>query len=291
MIAMRLFTGFIHNKLLELVRQVDIDQLLVLNGYSYLDALIKKNNKLFGGSVSKQRKELLLNEKTLRVQKEYLYELSDKHKIDGVGNFKDEALFEKILSDERLFQHVKSMVLHRYFREQYEELIAPYEGILEEKRLDEYNAVCRCYLSNENEPLGSLDKIDKRRAVYNDVTEDVFLPYGFTKRTTSSGFFVMHKLISDEFALIISPDTVNLKKYYQYSGALNMDHYLGAAKKSDKSRYYNFQYPRAYFAFDIYRNYQDVCSMEVAIRANGLFYEAVEMKLEEYIKQYPSSTD
>lgn len=291
---MRSLAQFIDENTLALLKEVDIDKLLVAKGYSYLEALVKRDNELFGGDVSEQRKELFLNEEVKTEQTKYLNKLSKicgEYESTSVDTPQVETLFEKILTDATLFQHVKKMVLHRYFRDQYAALIAPYEQYLEEAKLREYKSVCTRFGGDENEFLGSLDKLDKRRAVFNEVLEDVFSPQGFVRRATSKGFTAIHKPLSDDLATIFSPDTANLVTYFPMDGSLNIDNYLGATKKSIKNRYYNFHYPVASLAFDVYRRYRDIYSMEVAIRADGISYEAIQPKLEVEVQKYLETYD
>lgn len=292
---MQSFVQFIGSKTVSLLKEMNIDELLVSKGFAYLEILIKRNNELFGGDVSEQRKALFLNEDVKKEQNILLSKIRNmcrEHDSVDVSSYQAaDALFEKILTDDTLYQHVKEMTLWRYFRNQYYDLITPYESNLEEAKLCEYQNVCTCFGRDENEFLGSLDQLEKRRSVYNTVVNDILLPHGFVKRTQVKGFVGMHKLLGDDVAIVFSPDTVNLLEYFQTIGSLNIDNYVGATKRSNKSRYYNFHYPMAFLAYDVYRRYQDIHSMEAAIRARGIMYEAIQPTLEIDIKKYLEKHD
>lgn len=245
----------------KLISSIEIDQSLFKQGFTYARALVERDNKLFGGDAVHERMNWHTDAQWLQQQQA----LNDQY-TRQLAEQRQAKYYQQLLDDKQLCQTFKTMLLSRYFPNEYHELIAPFQESIDEERQKEFKRFCSLSLSIEEEPQDwdSLQKL--YRQYYNTIAAEMLEPRGFSKNRQKNGFKLWQRWLTDDVSSHVELDSKASFKRHARSGALTVQFFLNAPKKILPSPYYFF-YPMHTYSYDVYRRYYSIWDMEIAVRA------------------------
>jgi len=276
-----------------------IDRTFIARNFLSVEALIQRDEKLFGeGSYEK-----------------YVYVSTHLERIDEWRTISDglhrqlvdeyEAKGQKpplkyvkqILSHTEIPHYSKQRLLRRHFEQQYEELIAKYRPMLQEKAQEERRLLCSLW--GDYEPVRLMmdkDLIPLRKEVFNTVMADAFGALGFEKRNRRKGVDFYFKPLTARYSIVVATDIPNLERIVYDPGPENDKHsvgirlnwltHIGSANKKDKTAWFFFYPLPQCYASEIYLDFKDPQSLEVCVRAYALYYELTIGTFEDIIRKY-----
>lgn len=271
---------------------MQIDQCYVRRGFVSIASEIDLMEQAYGSGSYDLYLKINSDENSLNAYRRHeglAWEKIKNFHFDEGLEFDD--LWNEILHDRGLPSFSKEALLSQLSRSKFEDFLLPYIEDVAQSYVTEKTKICKTYL-NSVSCLSGLEAKKIRKNVWNSVGEDVFGRLGFTVDRKSGGLFVFAKKISDRRAVFIECDKKSIamdfnrdRGLFTYWPVLKIDvfSYLCSTRGNDSGKVMTFS-RRGCLAANRMALYDDNQSLEVAVRANALWYELVTARFEDMLR-------
>lgn len=254
--------------------QAEIDLLAATLGRDSYESLLK----LY--SSEEYREEIILRSDSIRDAFNELESIDER-----------KAFASKLIKEQGLPGSSKYSLLRRYAPDFLDELFLPYMPAYSEKLKEEARLICKQFpLPYEN--LHPATMTARRKHIFNAVAAEVFASLGFIAAKSERGLNSYIKPLGNRFSILFKTDCASLERDYsltryfpsRYWGGMQLDHHMSVMYRNGRTE-------TAIMGFGMQdsvaggrmRNYDGSCSLEIAIRGYGFWYELAVKPLEKVL--------
>jgi len=275
----------------------EIDQEFVRRGFVSVQAQIDFQNRVFGPRSYEIFLETQTDPTRFERYRDHVNEtFSSLAAAEGSPAGVPERAFSEVLADPDLGSG-KWSLLGRFFPDKLDQLMLPHMSALEAARMEEQRRICKLY-SEPGMRLFDDESMGLRKEACNAVLADAYGALGFVMFKRKRGVDVYCKPLTPSHAVVIEFDPVLFERHYSgwrrssvQRPTMPLDRvcYLGSPRKGDKTRWVTFLPINNCIAASMGRSYDDTRSLEVAIRADALWYELTIAPFEQAVREHGPS--
>lgn len=200
-------------------------------------------------------------------------------------------LASKLVLEHGIPAGIKFSLLRRYAPGFLDELFLPHMPAYYKELQEESRLICKLFpLPYEN--LHALSAVARRKQIFNEVASEVFTNLGFTVANVKRGLKSFAKPIGENFVILFSTDCESFESDYsltnyfpsRYWAGMQLDHRLSVMWHEGR---------REAIVMDIgmqnsvaegrIHKYDGSCSLEIAVRGYGFWYELAVKPLEKLL--------
>ncbi len=273
-----------------------IDQAFIDRGFITVQAAMERDQKVYGKSCYERMVYEVIHPECIDEwrdkQDNIVQMLYGEYECNGKKTPK--KYFKEILLRDDLSCYAKKDLLQRFYPDFLDERLAVYQLMLHEKALEEKKRLCKIWWDRPVERLLDNQSIPLRKEVFNSVIADAFGVYGFVKRSRKRGLDIYHKLINEQYAIVVEVDYKTLVRVSQdlgpdfdidVHGGLGLDWIYSVASADKKNNMVFYYFRPFYYAYsDGCLRFRDTQSLEISIRAAALNYELTIAPFEDVIR-------
>lgn len=267
-----------------------IDEIFINSGFQRVGAKIDLMKSVFGPNSYDAFINSLANEEFFEIVRRWESEIRGViSKSDlGVDSVRND-LWDMVALDDRLPGPAKEALLSEISLSRYRAALEPEIDAFKSAIELEKDSLC-AYCERPDLPLFGRDLIGVRKSVWNEVAGNIFSNLGFSVKRKTQGLPVFFKPLTGNYLIKIECDAptflkpfVGSKPRWVYWPLLRIDVCFSLVAATDlKSDLLKFSINNCVAATQ--RSlYEDSRSLEVAIRANALWYELMVLKFSESI--------
>lgn len=201
---------------------------------------------------------------------------SDCRSVDGRG-----TLASSLIAEQGIPGPSKYSILRRYVPAVLDEMFLPHMPMYGEKIREEASLICRLF-PPPNENLHPANMAARRKQIFNAVSLEVFSRLGFDIVGNKRGLYSYVRPLGEHFSIVFNTDCETLESDYsltryfpsRYWAGMLLDHHLSVVYRNGRTE-------TAIMGFGMQDSvaggrmgkYDGSCSLEIAIRGYGLWYE------------------
>lgn len=261
----------------------EIDEIFISRGFLSVRAEIELMQKLYGVGSYDLYLDAHSSHESFERYRQHANQVREKMTIaKSQSESSLAAMWNDVKSDPKLSGVSKNGFLRIISKSRFDELNLPHSLDVRNAYQEEQRGLCKL-TSDSTTQLHNSQFAELRKSVCNAVMADSFARLGFVELRKSKGVSLYCKKVTSRCSMIVEPDVVLMERNYPASHAsdtvywpqvpFDMIKYLGGGSQKDRSRSFLFAAPANCIAINKMTAYDDTRSLEVAIRANALWYE------------------
>lgn len=201
------------------------------------------------------------------------------------------VLASRLIAEPGIPGESKYSVLRRYVPDLLDELFIPHMPVYHQRLQEQAQMICKSF-PPPSENLRPLTMTTRRKQIFNAVASEVFTDLGFSSAGRKRGLVTYAKRLDERFSIRFNIDHTSFESDHslaqnfpsRYWGGIGLDYHLNVIHHDGRkeTEIMGFGVQESVAAARL-RSYDGSCSLEIAIRGYGLWYEFAAKPIEKLL--------